>query len=278
MSDTSPHHNVSAVDTESTRRRSAASTRRSDLTRSLFEDLSTETSSSRRHDIANQIIGINMCISTSIARRYRDRGESLEDLEQVAHLGLIKAVAGFDASRERDFLAYAVPTIAGEVKRHFRDQCWVVKPPRRIQELKSQIAGCTEMLRQTLGHIPRPDEIAGYLGAGLPEVKEALCAGTCFAPASLDVKVGDSESSSTGDLIGVEDSAFDGVELRSLLRPLLARLGSEDQVIVARRFIDQWTQEQIAQNLGISQMQISRRLGRIMQTLRQALGEAQESA
>lgn len=253
--------------------RSAASTRRRDLTRSLFADYAAETSKAQKQHIADQIVEINMCVSKSIARRYRDRGEALEDLEQVANVGLIKAVAGFDSARERDFLAYAVPTIAGEVKRHFRDRCWVVRPPRRVQELKSQIAGCTEMLRQTLGHTPRAGEIADYLDVKLDDVKEALRAGSCFKPASLDIRVGDSGSSARGDLIGANETEFDGVEIRSMLRPLLDQLTAEDRTIVAHRFVDRWTQEQIAQDLGVSQMQVSRRLSRIMRRLRQQLGE-----
>lgn len=217
-------------------------------------------------------------MANSIAHRYRDRGEPVDDLEQVACLGLVKAVNGFDSSRGRDFLVYAVPTIAGEVKRHFRDRCWVVRPTRRIQELKSRISGCTEMLRQTLGHNPRPVEIADYLGEVLNDVKEALRADSCFLPASLDVRVGESGSSSRGELIGETDAEFDRAEIRSLLGPCIGKLAAEDREIVAHRFIDQWTQEQIAQDLGVSQMQISRRLSRIMRTLRNDLGEDLSSA
>ncbi|MBC7597093.1 MAG: sigma-70 family RNA polymerase sigma factor [Kineosporiaceae bacterium] len=209
----------------------------------------------------------------AIAHRYRDRGELVEDLEQVACLGLVKAVHGFDPSRELDFLVYAVPTILGEVKRHFRDRCWVVRPTRRIQELKSQIAGCTEMLRQTLGHAPCAAEIADYLGKTLDAVNEALSADSCFLPVSLDIRVGESGGSSRGELIGETDPDFDRAEIRSLLRPCLDKLSAQDRQMVAHRFVDQWTQEQIAQDLGVSQMQISRRLSRIMLTLRKELGE-----
>lgn len=255
-----------------------ASANRSDLTRSLFIDYAAETSVTSRQDIADHIIEINMCVAAAIANRYRDRGELIEDLQQVAYMGLVKAVAGFDASRGRDFLAYAAPTIAGEVKRHFRDRCWVIRPTRRIQELKSQVAGCTEMLGQSLGHPPRADEIADYLDAPVGEVNEALRADSCFRPASLDVKVGESRSSSRGDLIGDVEADFERVETRSMLGPLIFKLSIEDQQIIAHRFVEQWTQEQIAQDIGVSQMQVSRRLARIMRTLRDDLDEGHRSA
>jgi len=255
--------------------RSSPSTRRGELTRSLFVDHASASSACERQRVADQIVEINMGVSRSIARRYRNRGECVEDLEQVAHIGLLKAVAGFDDSRDRDFLAYAVPTITGEVKRHFRDRCWVVRPPRRIQELKSNIAGCTEMLCQTLGHLPDAFEIAHYLDESVADVTEALRADSCFTPASLDKTVGHSGPSTRGDLIGTDDTEFDAIEIRAILRPALDRLSAQDRLIVARRFIDQWTQDQIAQDLGLSQMQISRRLSRILLDLRQLLGEAQ---
>ena len=261
------------VDSKTPNGSAVSSANRSDLTRSLFADYATETSKSGKRHILDQIVEVNMCVAKSIARRYRGRGESVKDLEQVANLGLLKAVAGFDTSRDRDFLAYAVPTIAGELKRHFRDRCWVVRPPRRIQELKSQIAGCTEMLSQTLGCPPCAGEIASYLDVALEDVNEALRVDSCYRPTSLDIRVGVSGSSSRGELIGANDAGFDRVEIRSVLRPLLDQLPAEDRTIVARRFVDQWTQEQIAQELGVSQMQISRRLSRIMCTLRQQLGE-----
>ena len=264
---------IESVESPTRKSSSIASESRSVRTRFLFADYAIETSKSEKQHIADQIVEINMCVSKSIARRYRDRGEPVEDLEQVAYLGLLKAVAGFDSSRGKDFLVYAVPTIAGEVKRHFRDRCWVVRPPRRIQELKGQIAGCTEMLHQTLGHPPRAGEIANYLDAGLDDVNEALRADSCFKPASLDIRVGDSGSRTRGELIGTTDSELDRAEIRSMLRPLLGKLPDQDRMIVVRRFVDQWTQEQIAQDLGVSQMQVSRRLGRIMRTLRQQLGE-----
>lgn len=250
-------------------------TNRGDLTRSLFADYAAAKSASRKKHIANHIVEINIGVAKAIAHRYRDRGEPVDDLEQVACLGLVKAVNGFDPSRGRDFLVYAVPTIVGEVKRHFRDRCWVVRPTRRIQELKSHISGCTEMLRQTLGHNPRPVEIADYLGEALNDVNEALRADSCFLPTSLDVRVGESGSSSRGELIGATDVEFGRAEIRSLLRPSIGKLAAEDRGIVAHRFIDQWTQEQIAQDLGVSQMQVSRRLSRIMLTLRKDLGEDQ---
>ena len=246
---------------------------RSDLTRSLFADYAAETSESRKRHISDQIVEINIGVANSIAHRYRDRGEQVDDLEQVACLGLVKAVNGFDSSRGRDFLVYAVPTIAGEVKRHFRDRCWVVRPTRRIQELKSHISGCTDVLRQALGYNPSAAEIADYLGEALSDVNEALRADSCFLPTSLDVRVGESGSSSRGELIGETDAEFNRVEIRSLLGPCIGRLAAEDRQIVVHRFIDQWTQEQIAQDLGVSQMQISRRLSRIMLTLRNDLGE-----
>jgi len=245
---------------------------RREHTRLLFEDRLTETDDIRRKLLFDEIVEINMRVSRSIAHRYRDRGESVEDLEQVAYFGLLKAVGRFDSSLGSDFLVYAVPTISGEVKRHFRDRCWVVKPPRRIQELKARIVGCTDMLSQVLGHSPRPLEIADYLEVSQCDVIEAICADSCYTPASLDITVGTAGIPTRGESIGETDAGFDRVEVRTLLRPLIRRLSRSDREIVSLRFCEQWTQERIAKHLGLSQMQVSRTLTRIMRKLRLEIG------
>lgn len=200
-------------------------------------------------------------------------GECVEDLEEVAYFGLLKAVGGFDSSLGGDFLVYAVPTIAGEVKRHFRDRCWVVKPPRRIQELKARIAGCTDMLNQVLGHSPRPSDLADYLDERLCDVNEALSADSCFTPSSLDVTVGASGYTVRGETIGGVEAGYDLVDVRTLLIPLVRQLSESDREIISLRFYKQWSQQQIAQELGLTQMQVSRIVARIMRTLRQEIGE-----
>ena len=149
---------------------------------------------------------MNMEVARSISARYRGRGVSDEDLAQVAYVGLVRAARDFDPSFDRDFLAYAVPTIRGEVRKYFRDRAWAVRPPRRLQELQPQLAVARQELGQQLGRSPRPAEVADHLGVDVEEVIETLVADGCFSPASLDRSVGEDGSSTLADLLGAEDS------------------------------------------------------------------------
>jgi RNA polymerase sigma-B factor len=221
--------------------------------------------------LRDEVVVLNMGVARAIASRYRDRGISQDDLMQVAYVGLVKAVQGFDPSYERDFLSYAVPTVAGEVKRYFRDFGWTVRPPRRVQELQSQISRASSELFQTLHRSPRPSEVAEYLSMDVESVIEALAADGCFTPASLDVPVGEDGSTSLGDLLGCDDADLGRAEARILLAPAVRRLAARDRRILELRFFHGWTQEQIAGDIGVTQMQVSRLLTRILSDLRAEL-------
>jgi RNA polymerase sigma-B factor len=212
-----------------------------------------------------------------MAARYRNRGIDLDDLEQVALLGLTKAAQRFDPDAGHDFLSYAVPTIRGELRRHFRDAGWMVRPPRRVQDLQARIAGAQRELEAGLGRSPRPSEVAAHLEEDLTAVIEALSADGCFTPTSLDGAVGDG-SSTLGDLLGTEDRAIESAEARVVLDPVVRLLSDRDRRIVRLRFFDECTQQEIAEDIGLTQAQVSRVLTRILGDLRDQLGEPQPAA
>ena len=220
-----------------------------------------------RARLLDEAVVLNMSVARSIAARYRRRGIPDDDLEQVAYLGLVKAVHGFDPGFERDFLAYAVPTIRGEVKRYFRDHGWAVRPPRRLQELQPQIVVAAEELTQQLGRSPRPAELAAALGADEEETIEALVSVGSFTPTSLDQAVSDENPTTIGELITNDDSGPALAEARVLLAPAVRRLGHRDQQILYHRFFAGRTQSEIGQQFGISQMQVSRIIARILRQL-----------
>lgn len=246
---------------------------RRDRTRELLERLSRERDATCRRQLRERVTALNMGVADSIAHRYRDRGADEEDLEQVAYEGLSKAIARFDPAMGKDFLTYAVPTISGELKKYFRDCCWSVRPPRRIQELQHAISACEGPLSQRLNRAPWPQEIADELSVDAADVVEALSADGCFNPTSLDAPAGEhggaeSDPSSLGDLLGETDDDFSRAETHVLLKPLVRQLPERDRDMVALRFYHDWTQEQIAGEFGITQMQVSRLLTRIMRQLR----------
>jgi RNA polymerase sigma-B factor len=214
-----------------------------------------------------------MPVATAIGVRYRGRGESVEDLTQVACLALVTAVDGFDPSRGHDFLAYAVPTIRGAVRRHFRDKAWDVRPPRRIQELRAKVEAASERLSHAMGRSPRPSELAADLGVDVEEVAECLASGDWYHVQSLDAPAAASSGSGAelADLLGAEDPALDLVEARVSVQPLLARLRPRERRILILRFYRGWTQQQIGADIGVSQMQVSRLLAAALRQLREQL-------
>ncbi|GAA1443254.1 SigB/SigF/SigG family RNA polymerase sigma factor [Mycobacterium cookii] len=220
-----------------------------------------------------ELIAQHIPLARSMAARYRNRGIDLDDLEQVALLGLTKAARRFDGDAGHDFLSYAVPTVRGELRRHFRDAGWTVRPPRRIQELQARIAAAQEELGGRLGRSPRPTEIAAHLGAGLDDVVEALGADGCFTPTSLDVPVGEG-GSPLGELMGREDRDIAQAEARIVLAPVVRLLSPRDRRIVHLRFFDERTQQEIADAVGLTQAQVSRVLTRILKDLRAELAES----
>ena len=227
--------------------------------------VSPESSDSRT--LTTTLIETNVGVARSMASRYRNRGIDLDDLEQVALLGLTKAAQRFDPGAGHDFLSYAVPTIRGELRRHFRDAGWMVRPPRRVQDLQARISRAQEDLESRLRRSPRPSEVAAHLDVPIDDVVEALTADGCFTPTSLDGPVGDG-SSSLGDLLGFEDHATAAAEARIVLEPLIERLSARDRRILTMRFVDECTQQEIAEAIGLTQAQVSRVLTRILAGLR----------
>lgn len=240
------------------------------LSRSKDESLSEV----EREMCIEEAVQLNLPIADSLARRYRSRGEDLDDLIQVARLGLVQAATRF-SPENGEFLSFAVPTITGEIKRHFRDHCWTVRPPRRIQELHSEVTAAWSQLAQERAHVPSTAEIADWLGMDREEVLEAM-ANSSFNSASLDAT--DGTSSAAKDRLGTPDPGFDGVDdaleqaqLMTEVRAACANLSEEDRRILQMRFGENCTQSVIAAELGISQMSVSRRLTKITKILRQEL-------
>jgi len=211
-----------------------------------------------------------------LARRYRDRGESLDDLVQVGTVGLINSVDRFDRSRGVELSTYATPNILGEIRRHFRDRTWSLRVPRRLQELQAQVTTRGEELTRVLHRSPTVRELAESLGVGDEEVLEALEARHAYATSSLDAGSDDDAEGATplAARIGTVDPEFERVEYREALRPLLESLPERERRIILLRFFHNMSQTQIAEELDISQMHVSRLLGRALARLREGLADA----
>lgn len=218
----------------------------------------------------HELIEDHVALARSLAWRYRDRGIDLDDLEQVALLALTTAAQRFDPDAGHDFMSYAVPTIRGELRKHFRDSGWMVRPPRRVQELQARIPRAQEELERRLARSPRPSEISDHLGEDLDVVVEALTADGCFTPTSLDTPVGD-RSAVLGDLLGHTDPDLDAAEARAVLSPILRQLDDRDRLVLTLRFVEQRTQAEIGDWVGLTQTQVSRILTRILRQLRAEL-------
>ena len=228
----------------------------------------------RRASLHDQVIALNMARAAALSRRYRGRGIPDDDLEQVAYLGLVKAVHGFDPYKASDFFSYAVPTIRGELRRHFRDLGWTIRPPRRIQELQSKLGDAEQRLRHQLGRSPRPSELAESLNVDEAAVIEALAARGCFTPTSLDAAPGDDGQDCLSDRLGDTDEAFGAAEARAMLAPMLTSLTSRERLILELRFVNGYSQSEIGQRLGVTQTQVSRLTAQLLAKLREGLGTA----
>lgn len=266
-----------STSTSTSRRQSAArqtaSQDRSARTRELFLRLQDAESEDDRRHLLDAVIVIHLDLAHAEAGRYRSRGIPLDDLRQVAALALTKAARGYDVKTGHDFLSYAVPTIRGELRKHFRDHGWMIRPPRRIQELQARINTTQAELSYTLGRSPKPAEIAGHLDEGIENVIEALASDGCFVPASLDHPTGGDGSTTLGDLLPLDDDERQAAEARLMLSPVLQDLGERDRRILNMRFYEGLTQREIAARIGVTQMQVSRLLTRILGQLRNSVGE-----
>ncbi|MFI5908075.1 RNA polymerase sigma factor SigF [Dactylosporangium sp. NPDC051541] len=235
---------------------------------SLLADLPAGPDRAR---VRGRVIELYLPLAQHLAGRFRNRGENPDDLVQVATVGLIKAVDGFDPDNGAVFIGYAIPTITGELKRHFRDKCWDVRVPRRIQETRLRVMRVTGELTQRLGRSPTVADLAAELEASEEDVIEALDAGRAYRSLSLDAPSVTNDADAPTDLanmLGETDADMEQVEAREALRPLLARLPEREQKIIAMRFFGNHTQSQIAAELGVSQMHVSRLLSKALQTLR----------
>jgi len=247
---------------------------REEQTQERFLRLSETSDVHERQRLYDDIVLLNMQVAESIARRYRQRGAELDDLVQVAHLGLVKAVDRYAVDSGSHFLAFAVPTITGEVKRYFRDHCWAIRPTRRIQEVQHAIASCEPELTQILGRAPTASELAEEIGVEEDHVLEALASDGYFNLVSLDMPTGwDDSSRALSDEVGHDDWHLSWVENHELLAPALATLTPREKRLLYLRFEMGWKQTQIAADLGISQMQVSRLLSALLQRLRDDLDD-----
>lgn len=244
--------------------------------RALFAQLAAGHSSpTDRARARGELVELHRPMVEHCARRFLNRGEPLEDLVQVGTIGLIKAVDRFDSDRGVEFSTYAVPTIVGEIKRHFRDRGWAVRVPRRLQELRMSIAAATSDLSQRLGRPPTALETAARLDVPVDDVLEGLECAHAFATLSLDA--GSTHEDGGGSILettGATDAELDLIEIRESIRPLIVSLPPRERQIVLLRFYREMTQSQIAEEVGISQMHVSRLLARTLAELRDSLDRA----
>jgi RNA polymerase sigma-B factor len=221
----------------------------------------------------DQLIQDHLPLARALAARYRNRGESQEDLVQVAYLGLVMAARRYHEGAGGGFAAYAIPTITGELRRHFRDKGWAVRPPRRLQDIQASVRAAGEALTQQLSREPTPTEVGEYLGVETAELMQARVAAGGYTTRSLDVPIG-SEAGQWAEQMPAQppaeeslDHLVDAISLESLLRELPAR----EQRIIAMRYYGGWTQQQIADQIGVTQMQVSRLLAQSLNRLRSAI-------
>ncbi len=240
----------------------------------LVEHAGLPAQDPRREALRDRLVEGYLPLARHIARRFSQRGEPQEDLEQVATVGLIHAVDRFSPERGSDFLSYAVPTITGEVRRYFRDKAWSTRVPRRLKDLRLAIGSAMPHLSQELNRAPTAGELAEHLQRTREEVLEALEAANAYRSSSLDdMLVDDPSSGRLADVLGSADAELEQVEHRETVQPALRKLPERERTIVMLRFFGGMTQTQIAERVGVSQMHVSRLLTRTLATLRADLSD-----
>ncbi|AXU13732.1 RNA polymerase sigma factor SigF [Streptomyces clavuligerus] len=229
--------------------------------------------SPERTYVRDTLIELNLPLVRYAAARFRSRNEPMEDIVQVGTIGLIKAIDRFDCERGVEFPTFAMPTVVGEIKRFFRDTSWSVRVPRRLQELRLALTKASDELAQRLDRSPTVPELAAVLGVSEEEVVDGLAVGNAYTASSLDSPSpeDDGGEGSLADRLGYEDTALEGVEYRESLKPLLAKLPPRERQIIMLRFFANMTQSQIGEEVGISQMHVSRLLTRTLAQLRDGL-------
>ncbi|MGW6455899.1 SigB/SigF/SigG family RNA polymerase sigma factor [Streptomyces sp. NPDC055078] len=245
------------------------------LSKTLFGRLELLEEGTHDHAyVRNTLVELNLALVKFAASRFRSRSEPMEDIIQVGTIGLIKAIDRFELSRGVEFPTFAMPTIVGEIKRFFRDTSWSVRVPRRLQELRLDLAKAGDELSQRLDRSPTPAELSDHLGIGTDEVVEGMAASNAYTASSLDARSdgdGDESDSTLADRIGYEDHGIEGIEYIESLKPLIASLPPRDRKILSLRFVAGMTQSEIGEELGISQMHVSRLLSRTLIKLRKGL-------
>jgi len=221
--------------------------------------------------VRDELVRAHENLAIYLARKFGDRGEPLEDVIQVAQIGLLKAIARYEPSRGIEFTTYATPTIVGEIKRHFRDKLWAIRVPRRLRELNYTLMRAVEGLSQTLGRSPTIPEVAEATGVGFDDVLEAMEVGKAYSLVSLDAEASEGEDdhgAPFGESVGAHDPEFETLEDRATLEWALSRLPERSQEVVRLRFYEDLSQAEIARRLGISQMHVSRVLRQSLLRLR----------
>jgi RNA polymerase sigma-B factor len=251
-----------------TQTHSHARAERSRLTHELLTEAHATDDQERRTALLDEVVVLNRGVAEAVANRYRGRGVAVEDLHQAAYEGLVKAVRKFDPAVRPDLLTYAVPTIRGEVQRWFRDQSWMVRPPRRLQEMQWRVSRCTETLQQELGREPTDDELCAHLGCTREELDETSQSFGCFQPPSLDRPIGGLDGPTLGDALPQEADEQSAADARATLGPVVRTLPERDRRIIYMRFFQDRSQQDIGTELGVTQMQVSRLLERILRDLR----------
>jgi RNA polymerase sigma-B factor len=243
------------------------------LSKTLFERLeSLEEGTHEYSYVRNTLVELNLALVKFAASRFRTRSEPMEDIIQVGTIGLIKAIDRFELSRGVEFPTFAMPTIIGEIKRFFRDTSWSVRVPRRLQELRLDLAKAGDELAQKLDRAPTVTELAERLGISNDEVVEGMAASNAYTASSLDAQPEEDDSEGAlSDRIGYEDNGLEGIEYIESLKPLIAELTPRDRKILSLRFVANMTQSEIGEELGISQMHVSRLLTRTLGRLRKGL-------
>jgi RNA polymerase sigma-B factor len=230
--------------------------------------------SDRLKETRRSLVLDHLSLADAIAHRYLGRRQDADDLRQVAYVGLVKAVARFDPERTEEFASFAVPTIAGEIKRHFRDDSWFVRPPRSLQELRSAVAKESPRLAQQLGREPTSAELAGCLGQSERRVEEAVDCGGAMHPVSLDAPLAsEGERGTFADMLPSSDGTLEQAERVQALRAACRALAPRERLIIFRRFYEERTQSEIAREIGVTQMQVSRLLVSTLARLRELLRE-----